>query len=224
MSPTTFRFRPTCATLDLSCLGFDSARRTDGRRSWSRRRAFGRLRRHGVGLTRVSRPARARATARRPECTRARRRSPFRPEAWHTPITTDAGACTPVNPVSAHMELPTAQKSSGNSVACTADAWRRPRRPMRSTLCAIGCDAGAQGLCGYAAACIAAEESRSARTADGLPRRLGLGRRARVRLQPPRSARFGTASAQVFYGYTQVPITRTTPVRPAAATRRRRSR
>ena len=124
----------------------------------------------------------------------------------NTPITTDAGACTPAVPVSAHMELPNAQSATANSVACTPDASAAGAATDPVTLCAIGCDAGAQGLCGQpqGTRCIAADGIQAC--PNGLTQHIvGSGAGAACNAcgcnvgDPPACV----ASAQVFYGYNQ---------------------
>ncbi len=64
------------------------------------------------------------------------------------PASVDAGACSPETPQSQHMDLPNVETASGNGVACTPDASTAATATDAVTLCSVGCDAGAQGLCG----------------------------------------------------------------------------
>jgi hypothetical protein len=126
----------------------------------------------------------------------------------NTPMTVDAGACTPPSVASSHMELPDAQTAIANNVACAPDASAATTATDPVTLCSIGCDAGAQGLCGQpqGTRCIATDGIVAC--PSGLTQRVvgsgavGVCNACGCKPGAPPPC---TASAEVFYGYFQNP-------------------
>jgi hypothetical protein len=122
-----------------------------------------------------------------------------------TTETAEAGVCTPQNPQSMHMELPNAPTASG-IVACAPDASAASAASDPVTLCSIGCDAGAQGLCGQSPGqrCIAADGIQAC--PNGLVQHI-VGSGATATCDPcackPSAPPTCSASVIAFFGYNQ---------------------
>ncbi|HEX4513076.1 MAG TPA: hypothetical protein VH054_06050 [Polyangiaceae bacterium] len=200
---------PTCASLDVSCLGFDAGA-PDG---WVPFVVSTSACPSG-DYTGTAWQANARLAPNACTCTCTSSGVYACPSqitvttggACTTSITVDAGACTVENPASQHMELPNAQVASSNGAACASDASAAATATDAVTLCSIGCDAGVQGLCSQATGtrCIATDGV--VPCPSGLTQRvvgsgaIGMCNACGCKIGAPPAC---TASAQVYFGYLQ---------------------
>jgi hypothetical protein len=119
-------------------------------------------------------------------------------------VTVDAGACQAQVPASMHMELGSPPTASGNAVSCAADASPAVAQSDPFVLCSAGCDAGAQAVCSAPVntRCIAADGVQAC--PNGLAQHI-VGVAAVASCNPcsckPGIAPTCAATAQVFTGY-----------------------